>query len=150
MKRGTTVRDAMATFVASNRDYRWLLDGDVVDLVPTAGFPLLDTRISSFELNTTDRQITSEAALSVLAGLPEVRQHAAELNLKPGIMQGGPGVYDEHPAPRDPLPIHISLKNVSLQEAFNSVARAFGHTIWVYSERECNGDKTYSVRTQAD
>jgi hypothetical protein len=150
VNRGTTVREALDTFVSSNLEYRWLADGDVINLVPTNGSPLLDTMIRTFELSTTDQQMTAQAALSNLIRLPEVHQRAAELQLKAGIMQGGPGVYDAHPVPRKPVQIHITLTNIPLREAFNSVVRAFGHTIWVYRERECVGGRTYVVETQAD
>jgi hypothetical protein len=144
-KKGMTIREVMDSFVTENLAYRWHLDGGVVNLMPRAGLALLDARIRNFRLNTTDQQMSAGAVLYDLIRLPEVRQQAAELKLQPGIMQGGPGVVDEHPAPRKPVPIVVNLNDVSLREAFNSVARAYEHTIWTYFERDCDGAKTYVI-----
>lgn len=149
VKRGTTIGEAMDAFVASNPSYRWRLDGDVLNLLPTTEFPLLNIKIHSFEFAAPDNNMT-EAILHDLLNLPEVRQREAELNLKAALGQGGPGVVDEHPVPRKPVPIHLGFKDVTLQEAFNSVVRAHGHTMWIYSERHCKEEVIYSVQSTSD
>ncbi len=68
-----------------------------------------------------------------------------ELKLEPGIHSGGPGVVEENPKPRQPVPIHFSIDDGSLQDAFNLIARIDGRTIWVYAERECIGHRTCVV-----
>jgi len=146
VKEGMTVQEAMGSFVAANPRYRWMEDTNVVNVLPAVEFPLLNVKISSFEIETTDRT-KARAVLYQLLNLPEVRRRAAELNLKPGLMQGWletlrtPG-YPE----KTPRPIHFSLHNVSLQEAFNSVVRVYGNVIWIYDEHQCNGERTYVVR----
>jgi hypothetical protein len=150
-KKGMTIRVALDAFIASNPDYEWLLDGGVVNLLRRTGPSLLDVKVRSFQLNTTDRQTAAQAILyDDLLRLPEVRHRAAELNLKPGIMTGGLGVADIDPELRKPIPIVLNLKDISLRQAFNSVARAYGHTVWLYHERLCNGEHTYFVRTEND
>jgi hypothetical protein len=150
-KRGMTIREAMDALVSENPSYQWQLEGGVVNLIPRSGSAaLLDAKIRSFQLNTTDQKMDAHAVLYDIIRVPEVRQRAAELKLQPGMMQGGPGVYDEHPAKREPVPIMISLKDVSLREAFNSVVRTYGHTIWIYREHECNGSKTYIMQAETD
>jgi hypothetical protein len=150
VKQGTTVREAMTSFVAENPHYRWAEDTNVVDVMPTVEFSLLNAKISSFELETTDTT-TARTVLNELLNLPQVRQRAVELNLKPGLMQGW---MESLPTPgfeqRTPTPIRFSLHDVSLQEAFNSVVRVYGHTIWIYDERHCNGERTYVVRASAE
>jgi hypothetical protein len=150
VKQGTTVQEAMGAFVAENPGYRWVKGSNVVNLTPTVEFSLLKAKIRSFELETTDTT-TARAVLYNLLNLPEVRQRAAELNLKPGLMQGW---LETLPTPgykrRTPTPIRFSLHDVSLQEAFNSVVRVYGHTIWIYDERHCNGERTYAVRTSTE
>jgi hypothetical protein len=145
---GTKLRAALADFATKNPEYRWQVRGGTLDLVPEAGVPaVLATRIHGFELHTTDQQSTAGVAVAQLLALPEVRQRVAHLRLKSALQQGGPGAYTEHPVPRQAVPIHIKLKNVSLQEAFNSVVKAFGESMWVFVEHECSGEKTYSVDT---
>lgn len=80
--------------------------------------------------------------------LPEIQRSAAELGLKPGIHQGGPGVYEEHPVAREPVPIHIEWQNLSLQDALNRFARVAVHTVWIYDQEECDG--TYIIETLPD
>lgn len=150
-KNGMTIQAALDAFTASNPDYEWQLDSGVVNLLRRTGTGLLDAKVSSFQLNTTDRQTTAQAILyDDLLRLPEVRRRAAELKLKPGMMTGGLGVADEHPELRQPIPIVLNLKEVSLRQAFNSVARAYRHTVWIYGERVCNAEHTYVVRTETD
>jgi hypothetical protein len=150
LKQGTMVREAMSAFVAKNPGYRWTEDTSVVNLTPSVEFPLLKTKIRSFELETTDAT-TARGVLYDLINLPEVRQRAAELNLKEGLKQGWlealstPGYHQ-----KTPTPIRFSLHDVSLQKAFNSVVRVYGHTIWVYDERQCNGERTYLVRASTE
>jgi hypothetical protein len=147
-KKGMTIGQALDAFTASNPDYEWQLDSGVVNLLRRTGSNLLDATVRSFHLSTTDQKIGS--AYDYLLRLPEVRQRAAELKLKPGIMTGGPGVADEHPELRQPKPIVLNLKEVSLRQALNSVVRVQMHTVWIYDERVCNGDHTYTVRTETD
>jgi hypothetical protein len=146
VQQGATVREAMGAFVAQNPAYRWSEDADVVNLMPVAEFPLLNAKIRTFEQETTADATTPGAALNELFSLPEVRQRAAELNLKPGPRATGL-LHDQ----RAPTPIRLSLHDVSLQEAFNSVVRVYGaHTIWVYDERHCHGERTYVARASKE
>jgi hypothetical protein len=151
-KKGTTIRQALDAFVVGNPGYQWLLEGGVVNLIPkNAPLALLNTRIHGLQLSTTDRQTTAGAILDDLVRLPEVRLRAAELELQPKVIQDFfLGVHREHPEPINPVPIVISLKNVPLREALNSVVRAYGNTIWIYVEHECNGGKQYLVTMLRD
>jgi len=144
VRQGTTVRTAMDAFAAENPGYRWIENAGVVNVTPANEFPLLRARIRSFELETTE---TARAVLFNLLNIPEVRQRAAELNLKPGLIQGwAEALPTASSYPKAKTPIHLSLQDVSLQEAFNSVVRFYGRTIWIYDERQCNGERTYLVR----
>jgi hypothetical protein len=150
VKQGTPVQDAMDSLVAENPRYRWIRDTNVVNVMATIEFQLLSTKIPSFELETTDGT-RARVVLNELLNLPQVRQRAAELNLKPGLQQGGLEALRRPGYPqKTPRPIRLSLHDVSLQEAFNSVVRIYGNTIWIYEERQCNGERTYLARTSAE
>jgi hypothetical protein len=142
LSQGTSVAEALNALVASNPEYRWQADGNVINLLPMKAAPLLETEIREFRMDTTDREIG--AVLSELMALPVVRKRQSELKLKSGIYQGGPGAAEEHPVPKKPVPIHIRVQNLSLQEALNSVVETYGHSVWVYGEtEECSGDRTF-------
>jgi hypothetical protein len=147
VKQGTPVQDAMDSFVAGNPGDRWMEDTDVVNLMATTEFPLLNTRIPNFELDTTDAE-TARSVLNGLLDLPQVRERAAKLDLKVAPFVGGMEALPRpgYPQPT-PRPIRLSLHDVSLQEAFNSVIRFYRSKIWIYEERQCNGVRTYLIRT---
>jgi hypothetical protein len=142
LKQGTTIREAMDALIAANPSYQWRLQGGVVNLMPRDDVPLLDTKIVKFDKDATDREIP--AILQDLLRLPEVRAREAALGLEQGYWSGGPGVVEEHPAPKEPVPFHISARNLSLRDAFNEVVRTSGKgVVWIYHETGCNGEKTY-------
>jgi hypothetical protein len=144
VKQGTTLREAMAALVAANPSYQWDLQDNVVNLMPRDGVPLLRTKIAKFQMDATDSEI--RIVLQDLLRLPEVREREAALGLKQGLGQGpGLGVADIHPVPRQPVPIHINLRNLSLQDAFNKIVQASPKAVWIYHETDCNGEKTFTV-----
>jgi hypothetical protein len=145
--KGTPIHEVLDAFVVANPSYRWVLKDGVVNLAPkSAPLALLSTRIQSFLLNTTDQQMDAGAILDDLVGLPEVHQRARELGLQPMLLQDFfLGVHKEHPYPIKPAPIVMSLKNISLGEALNGFVSAYGNTVWIYVEHDCNGKKQYVV-----
>jgi hypothetical protein len=143
--RGTSIRAVMATLIAENPEYVWEFRGGVINVIEKPGLPpLLSTKLNSFHADTTDKEVGT--LFSDLMRRPEVLQRLTELKLKPGIWTGPrPGVYEENPKPRQPIPIHFNIEDGSLWDAFNSIVTAGQHMIWVYAERACNGDRTYLV-----
>lgn len=143
IKQGVTVRQAMNALVAANPGYKWELNGGVVNLIPRGGAPLLQTRITKFQKDTTDQEIL--VVIGDVLDLPEVRERAAALGLKPGM--GGIGLFagENHPIPRQPVPVHINVQNLSLQEALNKIVQASPNAAWIYHETDCDGAKTFVV-----
>ena len=140
VQQGATIPEAMDAFVATNPTYRWIPAGRVVNLELRGGVALLNTKIRGIQIDSTDRDIP--AILQDLLRLPVARRRTAELGLTPALGQGGPSAVDEHPVPKRPLPIHIWISNVSLRDAFNTLVRTWGHTIWIYRETDCARSKT--------
>ena len=145
-KKGTTVRVAMDNLVTNNPDYQWRVLDHVVTLAPRSGFPaLLATRLHSYTLQSTDNWAPS-ASLATVFRVSEVRKRAAELRLRPGEATGnGLGGVELRPTPKSHRAITINLKDVSVQDVLNSVVKSYGNAIWIYTEIECNGDKTFTV-----
>jgi hypothetical protein len=148
LKQGVTLHEAMDALVAANPSYRWQLEDGVVVLMPTSGVSFLNTKIGKFQMDATDREIP--AILHELLRLPEVQASAAQLYLKPGLGQGGPGVYDEHPVQTAPARIHADWRNFSLLDGFNRVVQTSQKAVWIYRETDCGGDKTYTIEVASD
>lgn len=143
IKKGVTVRQAMDALVAANPGYKWSLQDGAVNLMPRDGVPLLRTKIVKFQMNATDNAIP--ALLQEVLKLPEIRKGEAALGIKEGPGQGGGFAVDMHPAPKRPVPVQIEVQNVTLQDAFNKIVHASPKGVWVYSETDCNGAKSFVV-----
>ncbi len=148
IKGGGTVQQAMDALVAANPGYRWELKDGVVNLMPRAGAPLLQTRIATFRKDATDREI--EAVLQDVLRLPEVKQREASLGLRQGISGGGLSGGEEHPVPRQPLRVQFALENLPLQDAFNKIIKESPNGVWIYHESDCNGAKSFIVELASD
>jgi hypothetical protein len=148
LKQGASLREAMDALVAANPSYQWELQDGVINLMPRVGVSFLSTKIGKFQMDATDREI--RIVIQDLLRLPEVREHEADFGLKPGYWSGGPGVYDEHPVPRQPVSVHINLQNLSLQRAFNRIAEKSQKAVWIYHETDCGGNKSYTVEIASD
>ena len=148
LKQGTTVREAMDALVAANPNYQWKWKEGVVDLMPRVGIPLLSTQIRKFQMDATEHE--TPAVLQALLRLPEVQAHAAQLDLKTALGQGGPGVYEEHPIPREPARFHADWQNFPLLDGLNRIVRTSRRAVWIYRETDCGGDKTYAVEMATD
>jgi len=149
IRQGVTVEQAMDELVAANPGYEWELKDGVVNLTPRGGAQLLGTKIAKFQMDATDWEM--EAALQDVLRLPEVREREASLGLKGGT-HAGPraGAVEKRPLSRQPMPVHINLQSVSLQEAFNQVVALSLDGVWIYRETDCNGAKTYTVEMRSD
>ena len=149
IKQGATVQQAMDELVAENPGYEWELKDGAVNLMPRGAAPLLRTRISKFQMDATDREFA--ALLQDLLRLPEVRASEVGLGLSQGVGQDASfGGAEINPVPRQPVPVHIDLQNLSLQEAFNKVMGLSPDGLWMYRETDCNGAKTYTVDMRSD
>jgi hypothetical protein len=148
VKKGTTLREAMDAVVASNSDYRWRLLDHVVNLEPKGGIPaILTTKLHSVRLHTFDNW-TPSAGMFELFKMPEIRRRLDELKVKEGAQTGdGPMTISIYPNPSPPQPrrIDINLQDVSVQSVFNAIVRSHGNGTWMYSEIECNGEKTFTI-----
>jgi len=109
----------------------------VINLILETGYPaLLQTKLSGYQV---DNAPTATVALNVLLNLPEFKEAASRLDLKPALGFGGLSSLRKEN-------ITLSLTNVTVYEALNAIARAHGRAIWNYTEFvECDGKKEYSI-----
>jgi len=118
--------------------YRLRKDNGVINLILESGYPaLLRTKLSNYQVDSAP---TATIALGKLLSLPEFKEAASRLGLKPALSFGGLS------SPREEN-ISLSLTNVTVHEALNAIARAHGRAIWNYTEFvECDGKKEYSIK----
>jgi hypothetical protein len=131
----------------------WQLRDHVVNLVPKGGVPaLLTTKLHSVRLHTFDNWASS-AGMFELFKMPEIRRRLDELKIRGGMQtEGGATAVSNspNPSPRPPRPIDINLQDVSVQDVFNAIVRSHGNGTWLYSEIECNGEKTFTIHGWSD
>ena len=117
-----TLTDAMNAIVQSSKKYQWRQTGGFVDFWPlTGGNPLLETRISSFNV----KDLSQSEAFDQLLNLPEVQASMTALNLKRRAPDGSPGKLSSSK-------FSVNLEGVSLREALNKIARESRMEIWIF------------------
>ncbi|MCI0556833.1 MAG: hypothetical protein L0287_38325 [Anaerolineae bacterium] len=123
--------------VSSFPQYRWQNEQGAINLILQSGYPaLLQTKLSDYQVDSAP---SATVALGVLLNLPEFKEATSRLGLKNAISFLGLS----SPRKRN---ISLSLKNVTVYDALNAIARAHGKAIWNYTEWECNGQKEYSIK----
>ena len=137
---GTTLREALDSITTADPAYRWEVHEGVVNLVPAEGLPaLLRLRVGVFD--SKDAADTS-TALVYLFGLPEVRNGAAKLGLTQAFCCNAlSGISPAPPTPGKPL--EVVLKDVTVQDALNTLVRVNKHGVWTYRERRCGTPNTF-------
>jgi hypothetical protein len=90
-----------------------------------------------------------------LLRLPEVLQAATGLHMREQSLVAdirarvawdeASGKKSSQPPAKAPVLVDVHLKDVSLQDAFNAVAEAYGHTMWWYRQMACGAEVTYRV-----
>lgn len=127
---GLTVRQALDLLVSEAPRYRWEDDGGVINFLPAGDIPpLLNVKIPRFEGHFS----APEEALTEIQVLPELRKSMSGLDVK-----WGANIYVK-PLSRHPRNFTLQLKDVTLREALNIIARGDGRAVWTYVETRCDG-----------
>jgi hypothetical protein len=129
-----TIRDVLDAIVRNRPQYSWAESDGVFEVFPVAGrAQFLETRISSFQISNT----SWFEASNILLALPEVQESMAALRLSrreaAGTKRGQLGEL-----------FSVDLKNLTLRQALNEMARKSGHNFWRYSQ---NGghEKSFAI-----
>jgi hypothetical protein len=130
--------ETLSLIINAFPQYRLHKENGVINLILETGYPaLLRTKLSSYQVDSAP---TATVALGILLNLPEFKEAASRLGLKPALSFGGLNSLREEN-------ITLSLTNVTVHEALNAIARAHGRAIWNYTEFvECDGKKEYSIK----
>jgi len=118
--------------------YRLLTAGGVINLLPNGTEPeLLKVRIKEYRV---EKVRVPNLAIESLLALPEVKKKSAALANSEALRLGGLSSPSEFATP---LTLHV--KNVSLRDTLNQIARAYGNGIWRYTEFSCGGKNEFSL-----
>src|SRR5262245_12108745 len=142
---GPSLGGALDSMVSAAPQYRWHLRKGVVNVVPTAGNPpLLDLPIAQFKVNDP---LTVEEMVGRLLRMTVVKEAIGRLNLVIGGGQIGiselrrPGFVDEKSHG-----ITLDIRNATVMEALNAIAKAHGSAVWEYREQNCDGRNEFSIQ----
>jgi hypothetical protein len=131
------IEDKLNLITRSFPKYRWQNEQGTVNLILKSGYPaLLQTRLSNYQI---DNAPSATVALEDLLSLPEFKEATSRLGFNNALSFLGLS------SPRKKN-ITLSLKNVTVYDALNAIARAHGKAIWNYTEWECNGKKEFSIK----
>ena len=140
--RDSSLRGVLDAIVAIDPLYRWEVKEGAINVIPGDKLPtFLAVRMSRFDIVevSSPREVVPQ-----LLKVPEVRRaqaglgrHAVEGRVQPFCPEGCP--------PNEKKKISMSLKNVTVREALNAVAREHGSAVWWFRQSECGGQKSFSL-----
>jgi hypothetical protein len=135
---GSSLRNVLDSIEKADPQYRWSMANEVINALPVAGEPaLLKTRIGEFKVK---KVALASMALSKLMATPEVRDALSHLHLNEALKAGSFPLPDKARKERT-----VQCGDVTLREALNAIALAFGNAVWFYREDHCNGKDEYSI-----
>lgn len=128
-----SLETALNSIVKQDPWYKWSVEDEVVNLIPADDEPdFLKTRIKEFRL---DGDLNIHLALDKLLHLPEVEIEAEKINLNEGL-RNCCGLS----SPKDTKSrLKFKLKDITLRQALNEIARKDGRAVWRYYESNCGG-----------
>ena len=122
----------------SDPRYRFLTTDGVINLLPEGTEPeLLRVRIKEFRI---DKVRVPNLVIEKLLALPEIRKKSRALKSSETLKLGGLSSPSDFSTP---LSMHFS--KVTLRDALNLIARAYGNGVWEYTEFTCHGEKKFSL-----
>jgi hypothetical protein len=115
--RKTTFRKALDQAVQSHNGYRWTVRDSVVNFEPVkrVGTDLLSRKLDKVSIHGVE----SSAAFRLV-----MKQAGISVNMAGTVYSGGgPPLF---------VPIDLELKDVTVREALNAIAKADGQVLWWY------------------
>jgi len=139
---GTTVREVLNSITTGDPRYVWRMHRGVVNLEPVKGVPaLLRTHLKAYDSGDLTDAIS---AVTFLNSLPEVTSAAAALGLTHNALGPGLGSMTQGPSSA-PKPLGVRLRDVTLLDVLNAIARTNEHGVWTYRETHCGSVHQFNV-----
>lgn len=142
---GASLEDALNAIVATDSQYRWRVENGLINVSQRSGDPLFlafrISRVKVIEARSLDD------ALSEILALPEVQRRLLQLHMSEGYRRIGlSDLTRTGNVPFNKQRYSISLRNVTLREGLNALARLHGRAVWEYRERHCNGMTEFQIQ----
>lgn len=140
--RDSSLRGVLDAIVATDPLYRWEVTEGAINVIPGNQLPtFLAVRMSRFDIVEV---ASPREVIPQLFKVPEVQRAQAALGRH--AVQGGVQPFcPEGCPPNEKKKISMSLKNVTVREVLNAVAREHGSAVWWFRQSECGGQKTFSL-----
>jgi hypothetical protein len=137
-----TMEELLNKIISINRNYRWLVDDGVINLIPLINEPvLLNFKIAEFH---ADNLSSVEDALNRLLAKPDVQKRIADLNLNTGLEIRAGGVRP--PGSRKEVKsFSVHCQNKTFRETLNAIARSQGRAVWEYRETHWDKHHGFSI-----
>lgn len=140
---GSSLGHVLEGIVAARPDLSFEISkGGGVYVRPHSGaLGILDVKIR--DLRIPDRNNLT-GAVDRIVRLPVVQARIRELGLQEGLVELGFSGLPKPGYPR-PDPIPLSLSDVTVREALDSLAELSGRAVWVYAEDACSAKRTFTI-----
>jgi hypothetical protein len=140
-----TLRGVLDAVLSVEPEYSWNVDNGVVNFGQRDNEPLfLSSMVSRLEV----RDVEPNEALYQLLALFEVDK-VARVQLGFRTVTGGPYAFMTNGSKPESKKLSLTLTNVTVREALNSIARAHGSAVWILVKREncglSNGQKFFDL-----
>jgi hypothetical protein len=141
---GLDLRDALVITISSGSQWSWKMDNRVVNVLPRELPEVLSTKIDSFHWNTRDHVGHAVYGLFALNGVKGfLLDHRISSAIRSIVGPQKPPRFGVPPVQRAGKP--FSLSETTLLDALNRVVESYGDTIWIYTERHCDGKREYDI-----
>jgi hypothetical protein len=142
----SSLRAVLESIVSTDTQYEWEIKDGVINVIPRSGEPqFLSTHIPKLKI----KEETINEALSKLLEIPEVRQLLPSLGRR-YIQTGVYPFNSDGSPPKEAKKISVSLKDVTVREALNAIARKHGSVVWMFTQKRCGEAGFFSIQWFGD
>ncbi len=139
----TSLEAFLINLEQTDTNYRWQLDGGVLNLLPREDTPkLLETPIKEFNVE----KVTAQEALNLLQKKSEVKKRKAELGLDKAIISiNKASAVILGSEPNTTPTFNLNLKGATFRQILNEIVKAQGRLTWIYTEKHCGDTNVFSI-----
>jgi len=138
--RTANLHGLLDAIVAAEPDYSWDVNHGVINVFPRDESPFLEASVPTMKI----REPSLESAFETVLAAPEIQGLARQYL---GSRHVGGGVYAvslNGNTPNVEANLSLNLEGLTVRGAFNEIVAASGKGVWLLTESQCSGQKTYS------
>ena len=135
-----TLQNGLVQLKSQDSSLSWKVKGEGVLISQHAQLTsLLDTKVPELTFHGSD---AADKSTDKLLNLPTIRDQMTKLKLTLRSPELGFAQLPAHPGSEEP----ITLKNITLREALNAIAKADHPRVWLFEQSACTGQTTILVQ----